>query len=673
LVSYETPGVYYERADVSAPVISAIRTDIAGFVGIAQRGLLDTPIPVESWHQFQAHFGTFTGAGFLAYTVRAFFENGGRRCWVVRVASKEPGAQAQPASVMVESQVPAGQPRQDGWRISASSPGVWGNVLSIQVQQTHRAQTIIPAQGKAPQYSNVVSTSGFTRAMMAQLTQGRQRQYKVISAIDPSESRLFWVNEDPRYALPYDSPLQGFDIQQPIVVESIEYTLIVKEAAIPIAIYERLALIPEHNRYGPRLLGTLDVTTNFQTKGMLPPSPQPIVIEEARNLPLTTLKPLKTAFDATPPLTGGTDGLAFLQSYDFIGEDISPLDSDQVRAFKQRGLRALATIDEVAIVAIPDIHIQPRAVPKHEPQPPCIPDPCIPDGFIPPASPRNLPQNELPPIFSESDIYQVQAAMVQHCEDQRDRIALLDAPFTASRNDAMGVGAIRAWRSRFDSKYATLYYPWLRAVDPLRSPVSLTHEIPPSGHIAGQYASTDLSIGVHKAPANSPLAWVQDVTVGVSEAVHGLLNTVGINVIKVLPGRGIRIFGARTISSDPDWRYVNIRRLMMMIEKAIDLSIQWAAFEPNDTYTRTKLHLSLFSFLIALWQQGALAGETAQEAFFVKCDEENNPPNLRANGQLIAEVGVAPAKPFEFIVVRVGRTNNEFEILDAQMQVGGGR
>jgi phage tail sheath protein FI len=229
----------------------------------------------------------------------------------------------------------------------------------------------------------------------------------------------------------------------------------------------------------------------------------------------------------------------------------------------------------------------------------------------------------------------------------------------------LGVGAARSWRGRFDSKYAAFYYPWLRVVDPLRATVSLTRDIPPSGHVAGQYAHSDIEVGVHKAPANAALAWIQDVTVSINDAVHGVLNPSGINAIRPLPGRGIRIFGARTVSSDPDWRFVNVRRLLMMIEKAIDVSIQWAVFEPNSGLTRAKLRLALTSFLLTLWQKGALMGRAADEAFFVKCDETNNPARERDNGRLLAEVGVAASQPFEFVILRVFRTNNEFEITEA--------
>ena len=290
---------------------------------------------------------------------------------------------------------------------------------------------------------------------------------------------------------------------------------------------------------------------------------------------------------------------------------------------------------------------------------------------MPPAVPRAPSVGDLPPVFPESAIYQVQSALIQHCEKLRDRIALLEPPFSASRDDKLGVGAVRAWRSRFDSKYAALYYPWLRVVDPLRSPLSLVREIPPSGHVAGQYAQNDSQFGVHKAPANVPLIWAEDVTVFVDDAVHGILNSGGINAIRPLPGRGLRIFGARTVSSDADWRYVNVRRLMMMIEKAIEVAIQWAVFEPNSTLTRTKLNLTLTNFLLSLWQRGALMGAAAEDAFFVKCDDDNNPPEERDQGRLVATIGVAPSRPFEFIILRVGRAHNQFEISEASSGASG--
>jgi hypothetical protein len=364
---------------------------------------------------------------------------------------------------------------------------------------------------------------------------------------------------------------------------------------------------------------------------------------------------------AAHTLREGADGLAALSVEDFIGEEGSPYDRPEVAAARRLGLRALEQVDEVSLVAVPDIHIQPFRPPDTQPPPPCAADPCLPAEPAPATLPRPGLE-ELPPVFSDEQVFRVQAALVRHCEQAADRVALLDPPFTASRDDASRISAVAAWRRRFDTKFAALYYPWLRVVEPVPGLRAVTRDVPPSGHVAGQCARGDLTVGVHKAPANEALAWALDVTAAVDPAAHGLLNPLGVNALRALGGRGVRILGARTLSSDPSWRDLNVRRLLIMIEEALDVSTQWAAFEPNDYGTRAKLRLAISSFLLALWQQGALVGATANEAFFVKCDEENNPPEQRERGWLVAEVGVAPSRPFEFVVVRVGRAQNALEV-----------
>jgi phage tail sheath protein FI len=659
--SPQTPGVYYQRVDVSAPAISALRTDIAGFVGIATRGPLHQALPVQSFRQFQAYFGDFTGAGFLAYAVRGFFENGGQRCWIVRVASELAAA----AGTTLKSIVP-----EDVWKISASSPGVWGNDLEIALRETHRAQTLSVPDGTAVEFSQVASITGFSRGVHVRVSQGTNTVYKVVSDVDAVQSRLIWLHPDPKARLPYDSVLTGFDLDQPLLIESVEYTLWVRELGTLIRVYEGLSLIPENPSYGPQVLAQIELPQFAGEFLTLPAAPEPVVIEELRDLSLIDLSPIATTPNALIPLSGGADGMATLRKFDFVGESVDPRDSDIVKKSKVRGVRALEEIGEVSIIAVPDINIRPIALPQYIPPPPCIPDPCLPP---PPPLPAHKPPSvgDLPPIFSDDEIFQVQSEMIVQCETLRDRIALIDPPFSAARDDKAGVGAVRAWRSRFDSKYAAFYYPWLRVVDPLRSASAITRDIPPSGHVAGQYARSDFQFGVHKAPANSPMVWIQDVTVAVNDQVHGVLNPVGINAIRPLPGRGIRIFGARTVSSDPDWRFVNVRRLLMMIEKAIDVATQWATFEPNDGSTRTKIRLVLTSFLLTLWQRGALMGDAAEQAFFVKCDEENNPPSERANGRMLATVGVAPSQPFEFVILRVGRAQNQFEVTELPQSASG--
>lgn len=679
MAALATPGVYYETVDAVDTRVASVRTDVAGFVGIAERGPVDTPVPLESWRQFRAHFGEVTGSGYLAYTVRAFFENGGARCWVVRVASRDVHAGVQSAQATLLSLTGA----TPVWRIRASSPGTWGNRLSIQVVATHRAQTSGTVAGGDPSYTEVASTSGFTRGSLVRLSQSATAApiYRVVNDVDAVTRRLFWVADQPSRRLPYDALLPPLEASKPVMVESVEYTILVSEGGVSMAVHEGLTLVPEHPSYGPRsLAASHEVSGGDQGRTAASP-PLRIGIDELRVAfggdPLVP-RPMAmsiVAADLLPPsslvLTGGRDGLRGLLATDFIGAEWAADDSDLVKASRRRGLRALGTVDEIAMVAIPDIHIRPIAPPDFAPLPPCIPDPCALGTTPQPASPSPQEPGEIPPVFSEADVFRVQADLVWHCESRRDRVALLDGPFESAHGTTLGLAGIRAWRQRFDSKMAALYHPWVRVVDPLRVRREPTRAIPPSGHVAGQMARTDRAVGVHKAPANDPLVWAQDLTVTMDDESHGLLNTLGINVLRALPGRGLRILGARTVSSDVSWRFLPVRRLVLMVMKALDLATQWAVFEPNDTGTRERLRMSILIYLATLWQQGQLAGASMDEAFFVRCDDTNNRPSDVAVGRLCVDIGIAPAIPFEFVVVRVWRSRNELEIAEWAVERGG--
>lgn len=662
LLAYQQPGVYYERADAQAPAIDPLRTDITGFVGLAQRGPVDFPIPIESYRQFEAQFGGFTGIGYLAYAVRGFFENGGRRCWVTRVASRDPLGGCASASAILSNSF------RDVWRIDASSPGVWGNNLSLRFTETNRAQCLVMPRKFDAVSAQVATVAGFSRATQIRTWQdGVAVANRVISLVDAPAGRIYWMHPDPESRLLYDAPLTGINPDLPLLIESVEYALAVFQTGQLVMIRQGLSLIRENDLYGPRVFAPPIDPTDPAVRNILPPAPAPVVFVELRPRD-NQVEALVLPGDSFR-LTGGADGLALLTVDDFIGAPIDPSEGDFVRALKFRGLETLGSIDEISIIAIPDIHIHPIPPPETAPPIRCTPDPCL----DPPQPPLVTVETsfELPPVFSDSDVYRAQAAMISQCELLASRIAILETPYNTVTDPTTGPAAAEAWRQRFDSKYAALYYPWVRVVDPLRQDAGAVRDIPSGGHAAGQYARSDLETGVHKAPANSPLEWVQDVTSPVGNELHGLFNTAGINVIRSAPGRHIRIQGARTVSSDTDWRFVNVRRLLIMIERALYISLQWAAFEPNDELTWAKIRLAIASFLIAIWQAGALVGESITEAFFVKCDSETNPPRERDNGRLLCLVGVAPSQPFEFIVLRVGRSGNEFEVQEVSERTGG--
>ncbi|MBO0899190.1 phage tail sheath family protein [Cellulomonas sp. zg-ZUI222] len=246
----------------------------------------------------------------------------------------------------------------------------------------------------------------------------------------------------------------------------------------------------------------------------------------------------------------------------------------------------------------------------------------------------------------------VQTALIAHCEQHANRMALLDAP------PGMTPQQVKEWRSevaQYDSAFATMYYPWIKVENPLGSGASAEIVVPPSGHVAGVWARTDETRGVWKAPANDTIRGVLDVERTVSQTEQGFLNPVGVNAIRPFGTRGIRIWGARTLTSDTDWQYVNVRRLFNMVESTILEGTQWAVFEPNDVTLWEGVKRTLTGYLHGLWQSGALFGSTAEQAFFVRCDETTNTPESIDAGRLVVEVGLAPVKPAEFVVFRISQ------------------
>ena len=237
----------------------------------------------------------------------------------------------------------------------------------------------------------------------------------------------------------------------------------------------------------------------------------------------------------------------------------------------------------------------------------------------------------------------VQDALLTHCETRKDRFAILDSPETIS-------GGIDRLPKPRDSKYGAYYFPWIQVYDPEKGNVY----VPPSGHIAGVYSRTDSERGVHKAPANEMIRGALGLKYNVSKGEQDLLNPKGINAIRHLNG-AVRIWGARTLSSDPSWRYINVRRLFIMVESSIERATQWVVFEPNDHRLWKRVTRTISSFLTLLWRNGALMGTSPEQAFYVKCDEETNPTEVVDAGQLVVEIGLAPVKPAEFVIFRIGQ------------------
>ena len=244
----------------------------------------------------------------------------------------------------------------------------------------------------------------------------------------------------------------------------------------------------------------------------------------------------------------------------------------------------------------------------------------------------------------------VQQAIIDYCEHIRYAFAILDAPPNLMPQE------VKEWRNQvnYDTTRAGLYYPWIEIAD-MTGANGRTRMVPPSGHMAGIYARSDATRGVHKAPANEIVRGALGLGVVVTKGEQDLLNPIGVNGIRTFPGRGIRVWGARTLSSDPSWRYINVRRLFNMVEESIERGTQWVVFEPNDQFLWSRVRRDVSSFLTTVWLSGALFGLNTDQAFYVKCDEETNPPELRDLGQMVVEIGMCPVKPAEFVIFRIGQ------------------
>ena len=278
------------------------------------------------------------------------------------------------------------------------------------------------------------------------------------------------------------------------------------------------------------------------------------------------------------------------------------------------GFSGLSTVDDITMVCVPDLMAAYQA------------------GAI-----------------DRDGVHAVQAAMIAHCESLGDRMAVLDPLPDLTPQQ------VNDWRvneTGHDSKFAALYWPWVKVFDPTTGAPAV---IPPCGHVAGVWARNDATRGVHKAPANEVVRGIIGVGTVITRGEHDLLNPNGINCIRAFPGRGIRIWGARTLSSDPAWRYINVRRLYNYVESSLTIGTQWVVFEPNAKDLWERLIRTIRSFLYRVWLDGALFGSTAEQAYYVKCDDETNPSEIIEAGQLVCEIGLAVVKPAEFVVFRLAQ------------------
>ncbi len=626
---YLAPGVYVEEVSFRSKSIEGVPTSTTGFAGMTRTGPVQVPAGagetrpstteprlVTSFTEFERIYGGLeplrqaASVGdteeerpvYTAHAVRAFFLNGGKRLYVSRVFAPRDDAGSDDWGTAFLDVTVGGDTAT--WR--ARWPGSFGNVT---VRTTgaggNPAGTVVRSRVSTFDHDEFgVQVRGVRHGAVVE----------VLASGSPVSDTAGVSEDDLRVVLVDGGGRQHFHDKTgaesapalDAVVSLVELNVLVQVSADRSDFYQGLATHPEQKRYVGRILHP----DHPEDEGAVvwldwdAPSDADDAFAAARLLAALAGAAGAGAFR----LDGGHDG-AVAQPTALEGEAADP-DHPEVKA---TGLEALGEVEDIAIVALPD------------------------GGTY----------------DDETLVRGAADALIAHAEGKRYRIAVVDGPVNASLN------GIRDFRGRFDSKYAALYHPWVEILDPTERPAQGAPParllLPPSGFVTGIYARTDAERGVHKAPANEVVHGLTRFETNINKARQDVLNPEGINALRFFEGRGIRVWGARTMSSDPEWKYVNVRRLFIYVEHSIDKGTQWAVFEPNNSRLWSNIRHTVEDFLLTLWQQGALLGDKPEEAFFVRCDRTTMTQNDLDNGRLVCLIGIAPTKPAEFVIFRIGQ------------------
>ncbi len=612
------------------------RLDIAGFVGVAPRGPVDQPVRLSRWSEFVRIFGGLDPAPggpvrLLPYAVSAYFRQGGQVAYVVRVTARgDDVAPAEDATATFGLTID-GPPAM----LRATNEGAWGNDLHLQL--LYRATKLGRADVEEPDVLRLPPGADVVTGSLLRLSDPAL----------PSGVVLRWVNRlDDRLARG-DRPRVWLDALLPLETgtvtgfETVTGTLAINDPATGGEQLVGLGLRGDHPRWPPTVLRA---------------EPHLVVaVDDWIDVDLTppvTLSPV-----AAELLAPGVDRSHLVDGDSFFDADGDAYSIDEEETPDQTarhvGVDRIARVPDLGLLCVPDLTWRtytpapdPPVLRPHrgshcccnvcdaaEPAPVYRQVESIPGG-LDPGAPADL-----------DEIVARQEKVVETARRHRRFVALLDVP------DGLSVNQVTAWRARFDSSYAAAYHPWLAVAD---GPGGRALAVPASAFAAGIIAERELRLGLPWGPANELARNAVRAEAAVTDALHDRLHGMGINVFRA-ERDGFRLTAARTLSSDPDYRQLSVRRLMTMLRLSLERQTQWLAFEPNTPELRQRLTRVLTGFLRDLSRRGAFAGRTEAESFFVRCGDDVNPPASQALGRLIAEIGVAPAVPLEYILVRIAR------------------
>jgi hypothetical protein len=650
-IALGAPGVYTLEPE---PIrrLTGVRLDACAFVGVAPRGPCRVPrvdnspqrsddwrmcdparerlrsvaVPVESFDAYRRLYGGFEGPGLLPYAVASFFEQGGRQAWIVRVVHGYGNAATDAGGVAAATlNGVLGSPA-----LHARNEGHWGNGLRARLAFRTRALLATPLPP---------STTTLQLSAGQQLPPGTLLRLRLA---DGSHVLRFVAStrEQGDALAPRRLQLAVLESATPAAIVGAEVVEADFEAHDAEGHGERLAGLGLHVDH-PRWLATVLcqesrlVWPDFAWAGdRLTPA-------DALQLPGVHAA---TAFD------GGSDRWADIVHDDFFDATWDPLEDEPAV-----GLQAVVGHADITQLVLPDLYQPQPLPPQSEVADPSLagPDfaPCV---TVPPPEPTPPNASELPGLaLDPADPADLQAIVALCLKVQdfvqatRDHIALLDVP------PGLKPAQAAAFRSHFDSAYCALYHPWL-AVAAAADDRSALVAVPPSAAAAGIVAARETVHGIPHGPANEIVREAVKPLVRITPGEHALLHPLGINVY-LQESSGVRLSAARTLSLDPAWRQLSVRRLLLMLRRTLLRQMQWAAFEPNTPALRRQLVHLLTAFLRRLYRLGAFTGASEEQAFFVHCGDELNPPWRVDNGQLVAHIGVAPAEPLEFIVLQFTR------------------
>lgn len=641
----KAPGVYIQEITLPGPIAGA-STNIAAFVGPAKQGPLLQPTPLTSAQQFFAIFGDYLESPyrvFAAHAVNGFFAEGGTQCYFVRVGT------GIAASLMLKD---GGTPSQPTLLVTATSEGTGGNNTTVKVDAVNGTSTTIPNPTATPkstagdQLSITVTTAGdlkgFNVGDMVTVKDATNQETATIKSLDLTggvmgfQAALANSYNSGTIARP-SATLPAGTVRLPVALTT------GLEAGTAIHIDDGTksedAVIANVNPIANQITLSAGLTNTYAT---------------GLGAPTLTLTPKSFTLTIVSD-TAGTETFAnlsmdprhskyFANIVNSTAVTVVMADPpsttpapDNMPATLAATKLASGAADNLSAITTANYHKGIDALQKIDVNLLCVPDAAPNGGSYP---------------FHAADTQDIQSYMVAHCEKMKDRFAIIDCTeVAASTTDFSGLAAQRQSLSSSNG-YGAFYFPWIAISNPLGSGRIF---VPPSGHVGGVYANNDNNFGVFKAPANEAITNALATEVAVTDDMQGPWNDIGINVIRSFPNEGILIWGARTIAP-PDitaWRFVNVRRLTTFIEKSIQEGTRFAVFEPNNQGLWQQIKRLVTSFLTDQWNEGALFGSTAAQAFRVQVDEAINPPSIRALGQLVVQVTIVPTTPAEFIVFQV--------------------